>query len=179
MEGYVATLTYLFAAGTVILNVLLLAAALHRIFTDHWMPQKLEAFVNERALWIAAGFAIAGFFLTLFYSEVVGLEPCVLCWFARTMMYPLAILLPIAAFRGDVGIWRYALPIASIGALITGYQHLLQIGFVTGNLCDALNSTGPSCAVRYVWEFGYVTMPMFGLTLFTTVALLVWLARNK
>jgi disulfide bond formation protein DsbB len=178
MEGYAATLTYIFALGTVVLDLVLLAALIHRIVAGTWLPEKLERYVAPYAIVVAAMFAVAGFLLTLFYSEIVGLEACVLCWFARTMMYPLAVLLPIAAYRKDMHVWVYALPLATIGALITGYQHLLQIGFIEGNLCNVLSSTGASCAVRYVYEFGYVTMPMFGLTLFAVVGLLVWMARR-
>ena len=40
----------------------------------------------------AAWVAMCG---SLFFSEVLGWQPCVLCWYQRILMYPLAILLAI------------------------------------------------------------------------------------
>jgi disulfide bond formation protein DsbB len=69
------------------------------------------------AAWVIALVATLG---ALFIGEVMGQTPCVLCWHQRIFMFPLAVLLAIACFRSDPGIWRYALPLAAIGWLIAG-----------------------------------------------------------
>ena len=51
--------------------------------------------------WIVAMLATAG---SLYFSEIAHYDPCRLCWFQRIPMYPLAIILGIAAFRRDDGI---------------------------------------------------------------------------
>jgi disulfide bond formation protein DsbB len=178
MPLYAQTATHLFAIGTIILQMVLASSMLLRLLTGAWFPEPLLTHLRTLGLRYAALFPIAAVVLSLWYSEVVGLPVCALCWFGRTMMYPLAVMLPIAAWRNDREIWRYVLPITFIGTLITGYQHLLQVGLVTGSICHAFASGG-DCAARYVYEFDYVTLPMFGVTVFITTALLVWMARNK
>ena len=58
----------------------------------------------------------------LFIGEVMGQAPCVLCWFQRVFMFPLAVILAIACYRSDTGIWRYALPVAVPGGLIAAFR---------------------------------------------------------
>ena len=178
MPPYAQTLTHLFALGTVGLQCIMVAATLHRLWTGTWVPQVLTTHVRTWALPLAAVLPVAGLVLSLFYSEVVGLPVCALCWFGRTMMYPLAFIMPIAAWRGDRDIWRYVLPLATVGAIVSGYQHLLQMGTVTGSACHVIKNSG-DCAARYVFEFDYITMPLFGFTVFVAVALLVWIARSE
>ncbi len=178
MPEYAQVITYFFALGMLVLHVCLGGMVLYRLVKGTWLPAGLRAHVYLYGLWYAALFPVASFFLSLWYSDIVGLPVCALCWFGRTMMYPLAIIVPIAAWRRDREIWRYVMPLTGIGALITGYQHLLQVGFVTGSLCNVLKSAG-DCAARYVYEFGYITMPLFGVTVFVVTALLVWLARER
>jgi disulfide bond formation protein DsbB len=178
MPEYAAAATFLFATAFLAVHVCLGALIIHRLVKGSWVPNFLRAAVERYALWDAAGFAGASLVLSLWYSEVVGLPVCALCWFGRTMMYPLAIILPIAAWRKDRDIFRYALPLAAVGALITGYQHLMQVGFVRGSVCSVLKDAG-DCAARYVFEYGYITMPLFGVTVFTMIALLTWVARDS
>lgn len=178
MPDYAQTATFIFAIGTLLLHVALLTSGIYRITARMWVPPFFESHVTRFGLWIAASFAVASLFLSLWYSEVVGLPVCVLCWLGRTMMYPLAIILPIAAWRGDRDIWRYALPLSLLGALVTGYQHLLQMGVVAGSACHAF-ANGGDCSARYVFEFGYITLPLFGFTVFVTIALLLWINRTE
>ncbi len=39
---------------------------------------------------------------SLFFSEIMQLPPCVLCWYQRIAMYPIAILLPVAFMSGEM-----------------------------------------------------------------------------
>lgn len=177
MEGYVATLTYLFAVGTVLLGLLVLMSVVTRLSTGVWLPASVEGTVRAWALRITAGFTVFGTLLSLFYSEVVGFTPCVLCWFARTMLFPLSVITLIAAWRNDTSVRPYVIVLSLVGMLITGYHHLYQMGFTSGTLCNALTGGG-GCDKLYVLEFGFVTMPLMGFTLFAATALLAWLARR-
>jgi len=62
--------------------------------------------------WVVALIATLG---SLYFSNVKGYVPCVLCWYQRIAMYPLALWLGIAALRGELSIRVYALPLAVIG----------------------------------------------------------------
>ena len=73
--------------------------------------------------WVPALLAMGG---SLYFSEIAHFPPCPLCWFQRIAMYPLVLLLGIAAFRRDVGIRTYAIPLAAIGAVVSVYHLLLE-----------------------------------------------------
>ncbi len=64
--------------------------------------------------WAAATLAMAG---SLYFSEIAHYTPCTLCWYQRIAMYPLVLILAIAAIRRDIGIRRYAIPLAAVGAV--------------------------------------------------------------
>jgi disulfide bond formation protein DsbB len=178
MPQYAQTLTHLFALGIVFLQVVLVLSFLYRVSMGRWLPVGLAPFMQRCGLWFAATIAIASLVISLWYSEIVGLLPCTLCWFIRTMMYPLAFILPIAAWRRDAEVWRYVLPLTAVGTLIGGYQHLLQMGTVSGSVCHALSGT-VDCAKRYIFEFGYITFPLLGFTACVAIAWLVWVTRAR
>ncbi len=73
--------------------------------------------------WLVAIGAMAG---SLYFSEVRSFVPCALCWWQRILMYPLVPLLGIATFRQDAQIWRYALPLSTVGLATSTYHYLIQ-----------------------------------------------------
>ena len=77
--------------------------------------------------WVVALVATLG---SLYLSEVRGYQPCILCWYQRIAMYPLSLLLGIAAFRDDLDIRRYAMPLAGIGLLTSLYQNAEDWGWI-------------------------------------------------
>lgn len=121
--------------------------------------------------WLVAAVATAG---SLYYSEVAHLIPCELCWYQRICMYPMAVVLLIAAVRRDTDIWRYTLPIVGIGIVIATYHTQLQAYPEQSTFCSA---TIP-CNVRFVWEFGFVSLPLMALSAFVLIFSLVALSRT-
>jgi disulfide bond formation protein DsbB len=106
--------------------------------------------------WIVAAVATCG---SLYYSLVAHFPPCDLCWYQRICMYPMAAILLIAALRRDSGIWRYLMPQAVIGAVIAVYHTQLQAFPKQSSFCSTTNP----CTARYVWEFGFVSLPFMDL----------------
>jgi disulfide bond formation protein DsbB len=178
MEGYVATITYLLAVGTVLLGLLILITLLTRLSTGAWFPPSVDGWVKKLSLHIIAGWTVLSVVLAFWYSEVVGFEPCPLCWLARTMMFPLAVIGVVAAWRNDRNAWPYLISLSAVGMLITGYHHLYQMNWISGAVCNALEGGG-DCAKRYVFEFDFVTLPLMGFVLFMATALLAWIGRAK
>ena len=88
--------------------------------------------------------ALASTLAVLFVGEVMGQEPCVLCWFQRAFMFPLAIILAIACYRSDFAVWRYALPLAIGGGLVALGHSLLYAGLLPQPIVPC-TATGPSC----------------------------------
>lgn len=61
--------------------------------------------IEERNSWwllLAWMIAVAATLIALFVGEILGQAPCNLCWFQRVFMFPLPIILGIAAFRADL-----------------------------------------------------------------------------
>jgi disulfide bond formation protein DsbB len=134
----------------------------------------LEAF-RPSALWLGwlvAAVAMAG---SLYYSLGAHFEPCDLCWYQRICEYPLAVVLFIAAVRSDSRVWRYVLPLAGAGAVIAVYHAQLQAFPEQRTFCSAVNP----CTVRYVWEFGFVSLPLMDLAALLFVATMVLVARER
>jgi len=125
-------------------------------------------FFTKHALAFSLAVALAATLGSLFYSEIAGYEPCKLCWFQRILMYPQVILLGIAWLKKDNGIVLYSIALSSLGALIAGYQYLLQIGFAPSIGCSAVGYS-VDCAQRFVMQFGYITIPMMALTAFLLI----------
>ena len=91
--------------------------------------------------WLAS---LASSLGSLFFSEVLGLEPCVLCWYQRIAMFPLVPILAIGLYKQDLYSVRYALPLAGAGTLIALYHFLLYTGFVP----KGMQPCGGACPAR-------------------------------
>jgi disulfide bond formation protein DsbB len=131
--------------------------------------------LGDRAVllaWLVAVIATAG---SLYYSEVAGFEPCAYCWYQRIAMYPLAVILGVAAWRRDRSIHLYAIPLAAIGGAIAVYHYLVQRfpDLSTGS-CSA---TAP-CSGIWVWELGFVTIPVMAFACFAAIIALLGIGRS-
>lgn len=129
-------------------------------------------FLRGVTLLLAAGVAVAAALGSLYLSEVAHLIPCKLCWYQRIAMYPLAIILPIAAWRKDNGIRLYAAVLASIGLAVAIWHRTLQaFPSLDSGACAAV---GPPCTFPYILEFGFVTIPYMALSAFALILVLLW-----
>ena len=129
------------------------------------------------ALWIAWGVAMIATAGSLYYSEVAGFTPCELCWYQRIAMYPLVVLLGIAAWRNDHAVARTALPLAAIGGGISAFHYLIQRfpDLAGGTSCDP----AAPCTATLVWRLGYVSIPMMALSGFLLIGTLVLGTRRR
>jgi disulfide bond formation protein DsbB len=112
---------------------------------------------------------------SLYYSEVQGFIPCKLCWLQRICMYPLAVILGIAAFRRDRDIRFYVLPITVVGIVISSYHSWIQAYPPEGG--TSFCTVDAPCTERYVWEFGFVSLPFMALCAFLFVTSMMLMAR--
>ena len=83
------------------------------------------------ACWLIATSSTLG---ALFFSEVMDLPPCVLCWYQRIFIFPLVLVLPAGLFPFDPKIVRYALPLAVVGWSIAFFHVLLNYGLIPENI---------------------------------------------
>lgn len=111
---------------------------------------------------------------SLYFSEVVGFTPCLLCWYQRIAMYPLVLVLGVAVLQADRAVWRYAAPLAGAGLLIAVYHNLLQ----HRPALDVLTcSADAPCTLRYLAVFGFISIPFMAGAAFLAILALVLTAR--
>jgi disulfide bond formation protein DsbB len=112
------------------------------------------------AAWTATGGS-------LYFSEVFGWLPCVLCWYQRIAMYPLAFILTVALIRGDRSVHWYVLPLSITGGAIALYHYLLiRTDWFVPPPCTG----GIPCNVDYINLLGFINIPFLALIAFTIVS---------
>ena len=130
----------------------------------------VTAALRAHAAWAAAAVAATATAGSLWYSEVAGFVPCELCWYQRIVMYPLAVVLMMAAVRGDRAIRPYARVLAAIGLLISAWHVALQrVPSLSGASTCAADAP---CTAIWVDAFGVFTIPTMAACGFLAVLVL-------
>jgi len=133
--------------------------------------------LNVLLPYAAWSIALLGMVGSLFFSEVMDLPPCVLCWYQRIAMYPLVLIIGIGIVRRDDD-WRiYAVPLALIGLAVSVYHNLLYYGFIPESITPCTSGV-PCNAVQLEW-FGFITIPLMGLLSFVSLTLCLLAYRPK
>jgi disulfide bond formation protein DsbB len=117
--------------------------------------------------WLVAAVAAGG---SLYLSEIADYPPCQFCWYQRIAMYPLAVILLVGALLRDRRVSLYAAVFPLVGAAISIYHIYIEVNpDKEGAACRA----GVPCSVRWIDEFGYVTIPVMALSAFSLIAVLL------
>jgi disulfide bond formation protein DsbB len=124
--------------------------------------------------WLVAATSTLG---ALFFSEIMGIPPCVLCWYQRIAMFPLVVLLPLGLFPFDPRVVRYAWPLAAVGWLVALYHVLVAAGVIPESMQPC--TQGVPCAEDAVRWLGFVTIPLLSFAAFTIMNLLLLAARTR
>jgi len=109
---------------------------------------------------VVAAVATAG---SLYFSEVAGLTPCALCWYQRILMYPLVVVLGVAALEGRAGAWRTVAPLSIAGVAVSAYHSYIQID------PSATCSVDGGCTAVLWRGLGVLTIPRLALVAFLLV----------
>jgi disulfide bond formation protein DsbB len=176
----VRTFSLFFALLTVGANVFVLVAFATAVTARFSTPSalalgRLREAVDGSSLvlaWIVALVATLG---SLYYSEVAHFVPCPLCWYQRIAMYPLTVVLGIAAFRSDYRIRRYVLPVVAIGSMISIYHYQLERFPSQASLACSVDVP---CTTVWVWRFHYISIPFMALSAFALIAALLLLGTS-
>jgi disulfide bond formation protein DsbB len=123
--------------------------------------------------WVVAMLATLG---SLYLSQIAGDYPCEFCWFQRICMYPLSLLLGIAAFRGDLQVAkRYFITLPAVGAILAIYHY--QLEHVTN---EPHGNCGPiSCSAPLFNIFGFISVPFLSMAAFFLIITLLLVARSR
>lgn len=130
----------------------------------------IALFIQPNAIGMAFWVALLATMGSLYFSEGAHFDPCKLCWYQRIAMYPLVVLLGIAAVRRDPGIRIYAGALAAIGLVISSYHVALEwIPALDTGSCG----TGPACTIIWFRVLGFISLPTLALVAFLFILTLL------
>jgi len=133
---------------------------------------------QTNALYLAWLIALTATLGALFIGEVMGRTPCVLCWYQRIAMFPLALILGLASFRADHAVRHYVIPLALIGGLIALWHSLLFVGIIPEPI-QPCERNGPSCSGEDQVLFGVLPLPYLSVFSFSAIILLLTVPFRK
>jgi disulfide bond formation protein DsbB len=169
----IVTLAALGVAGQV-LAALLLLLGLAWVVGARRPVTALRGALEGYELWLVflvSAIATGG---SLFFSEIAHFVPCELCWYQRICMYPLSIVTLLAALANDRRVARYLFPLPLVGAGVSVYHLLIENGVIKEPSACLIGGAG--CSVKWINEFGYVTIPTLALTGFALCLIFLLLA---
>ena len=120
--------------------------------------------------WLIALVATIG---SLFVSEILNIKPCIFCWYQRIFMFPLAIILGIAAYKNDNKIVPYVIFFPIIGGVIALVQTLLSYLSLSSLVC------GLECTQGNIKIFGFFELSIASFLAFTAIFVLLFISKKR
>ncbi len=121
--------------------------------------------------------ATAGTLISLFFSEIMQLPVCVLCWYQRIALYPLVIMLPLALFPMDIRVVRYISPLVALGWL-TALFHVLVVAGVVPESAQPCVKDIPCSEIKFEL-IGFLNIPMMALITFSLIGILLYFSKQQ
>ena len=141
----------------------------------------IRSFFKDQGVLIAFFAVLIAVLGSLIYSEILGYEPCKLCWIQRIFLYPQLVVLGFALYgkhKGSYALLDSAFALSILGGIVALYHYLLQLGIIPEGSCAAIGSA-VSCAKQFVLAFGFITIPMMSLSAFALIIFSLQLARSR
>lgn len=124
--------------------------------------------------WVISAVSMLG---SLFFSNVMMLPPCTLCWFQRIFMYPLVVLLLVPLIKFDRAVVKFVLPLVLCGWVIALYHNLLYYKILPESASPCVQ--GISCTTVQLNWLGFITIPLLSLTAFSLILILLLILQRK
>jgi len=121
------------------------------------------------AAWVMVTVATLG---SLFFSEVMDVPVCSLCWYQRIAMYPLVLILAVGLFPYDTGVVRYASALAVTGWFIALFHVLVVAGIIPEKVQPCVQ--GIPCSETHISLLGFLNIPVLSLLTFTLIGVLLF-----
>ncbi len=115
--------------------------------------------------------ALGGSLISLYYGEVLLIEPCPLCWYQRLSWFPLAVILGIGVYHDDFRCIRYSLLFAWFGLIISFY-HALISHFPALSLC------GSDCTNSFFSFLPWLSFPDVSFVGLLVITILLYKAKS-
>ena len=132
---------------------------------------------GDTALCFAWATALLASLAVLFIGEVLGQTPCVLCWFQRAFMFPLAVVLGLGLWWQDRRVGRYGVALALGGGTIALWHLGLYVGLIPERI-QPCTATGPSCTDASQLFLG-IPIPLMAVVAFALIGVLSALSLKE
>lgn len=176
MPSYTETFNQFVSIGVIGMQAVILLIAYNLIFFRS-RNNKFLNFFKKYAFIIGFLVSLSSVALSLFYSNVIGFPACELCYLQRIFLYPQAILFGMELYKRDKSMVDFSLALAFFGSITSLFHLYIENGGSSSLDCATGGSASISCAARYVYEFGYVTIPVMALT--TSIFFIILMVNYK
>ena len=177
MPAYLDTFNKIMSLGIIAIQVVILLISINYLFFRS-RENKILLFFKKYTFIFGFLIALGAVIVSLFYSEIVGFPACELCWIQRIFLYPQLILFSMELYKRDRSIIDFSIVFAILGSIVSIYHIFVEMGGKSNLPCSAPDSVNQvSCATRYIFEFGYITIPIMALTL--SLAIIALLLNYK
>jgi len=126
--------------------------------------------------YLAWGLALISMLGSLYFSDIMGLVPCLLCWYQRILMYPLVWIIPYLAVKKDQNLPMVVLPLSGFGTLMALFHYLLQMKVFPESIAPCVE--GVSCVKEAFKLFGFITIPLLSFVAFLIITILMLMLKN-
>jgi disulfide bond formation protein DsbB len=123
--------------------------------------------------WVVVTTATLG---SLFFSDVMDIPVCMLCWYQRIAMYPMVLVLAVGLLPYDPKVIRYTAALTAVGWLIALFQVLLVAGIIPESAQPCVQ--GIPCSETHIALFGFLSIPVLSVLTFSLIGLLLFLAHK-
>ncbi|MBU0957586.1 MAG: disulfide bond formation protein B [Nanoarchaeota archaeon] len=159
-----------------LIGILFVLFVLGLIIYNYYSKKKIRIkFFEENGLLFAFLVAVVSMLGSLYFSEIVGYEPCRFCWFQRIFVYSSVVVLFVGLYRKAKDVVYYVVPLTVIGVVIGAYHYYIQLFPSSGGcLQEAV-----ACSTKFVFDYGLVTLPLMGVVSNLIVLSLMWFWWGK
>lgn len=140
----------------------------------------MKEFIQKNALYGAFTVSLMAILGSLFFSQIMLLPPCILCWYQRICMYPLVAILGFAIYKKNREMVAPAILLAVVGWIISLYHNLLYFGILPEAVAPCV--AGVSCTTEFPGWLTYFPIPAQAFVGFTAVLvglIIYWKTSKK
>jgi len=176
MPSYVDTFNQFVGIGVMLMQVSIIVIAGNLLFLKKRENVVLN-FFKKYTFIIGFLISLGSVALSLFYSNVIGFPACELCYLQRIFLYPQLILFGMELYKRDQSMVDFSIALAFCGSIASLFHLYVENGGGASLSCATGGPGVVSCATRYVYEFGYITVPVMALT--ASVFIIILLVNYK
>ncbi len=142
------------------------------------MINKVQNFLENNYTLLIFMISFSSVLGSLYFSDVLLIEPCYLCWWQRIFMYPL-FFLTTASLVFKIRLQKLLILSLSLPGLLFATYHYLMQTFGLFKEFAACTSAAKPCDVVDIAYLGFITIPFLSLCAFITINLIVVLSVKR